>query len=611
MSEIHILSPHVADLIAAGEVVERPGSVIKELLENAFDAGASAVTVELTNGGMTLIRVRDDGKGMAPEDAGLAFMRHATSKLAEGRDLEAIGTFGFRGEALAAVAAVSRIELTTRQKGAADGVRMALEAGDILEMEPCGCPPGTTIVIRDLFFNTPARLKFMKSDRAEGAACVSAALRCALGRPGISVRCLRDGKEEFFSPGDGRLQSAVYSLLGRETASSMLACKGADEAVAVTGFVSSPAFCRGNRGLQFFYVNGRSVRSTTLQAALEQAYRNRMLPGRFPACVLHIDLSFAAVDVNVHPAKTEVKFSDEKKVFDAVYYAVAAALEERGETAEIQLSSSTAALASPRRGPQPDPTGRSAPPVLHRSAPHQERPAAAPMFRETHHHGYTPRPLTQPEGPQAQRKEAPKAPEAPPQPSFFASDEPAFRLVGEALETYIVVETGGELLLIDKHAAHERILFDKLKKEGRELMSQALLTPLTLSLPRGDLALIFENQALFSRLGFEIEPYGDEALVIRALPAGTDPGAGGALLEELAEKLKRKGSLAADELMDSLLRSIACKAAIKAQSASQPAELIALAGRVVRGEVQYCPHGRPLAAALTKRELDKLFKRIV
>ena len=326
MAEINILSPHVADMIAAGEVVERPASVIKELMENAFDAGAHMVTVEMKDGGATFLRVSDDGKGMAPEDAGIAFLRHATSKLHDEAGLEAIGTMGFRGEALAAISAVSEVELTTRRKGDGVGTRMTLTAGEIQDMRETGCPEGTVMTVRSIFFNTPARLKFLKSDRAEASACVQAALRCALGRPEISVRLIRDGREEFFSPGDGKPESAVYSLLGRETAKDFLPVSAEEGDLRVRGFVSSPSAGRGNRSSQFFYCNGRFIRSQLLQSAVEQAYKNTLLTGRFPACVLWLELSHASVDVNVHPAKTEVKFSREKQVFDLVYHAVLSAL---------------------------------------------------------------------------------------------------------------------------------------------------------------------------------------------------------------------------------------------------------------------------------------------
>ncbi|MBS6653118.1 MAG: DNA mismatch repair endonuclease MutL, partial [Collinsella sp.] len=286
MPDIQILSPHLADLIAAGEVVERPASVVKELVENAFDAGARTVTVELRGGGATYLRVTDDGCGMTPEDAGIAFLRHATSKLHDAQGLEAIGTMGFRGEALAAISAVSHITLTTRRRGAPGGTHMTLDAGEIQDMYETGCPEGTTMIVRDLFYNTPARRKFLKTDRAEGAACAAAALRCALGRPDVSVRCIRDGEELFFSPGDNKLDSCVYSLLGRELAKTLLPCEGEVDGVRVHGFISSPAAGRGSRAQQHFFCNGRWIKSAALQAALEQAYRNTLLVGRFPACVL-------------------------------------------------------------------------------------------------------------------------------------------------------------------------------------------------------------------------------------------------------------------------------------------------------------------------------------
>ncbi|MBR1455532.1 MAG: DNA mismatch repair endonuclease MutL, partial [Oscillospiraceae bacterium] len=348
MPVIHILSPHVADLIAAGEVVERPASVVKELVENAFDAGAKNVTVEIRGGGAPYIRVTDDGCGMAPEDAGVAFLRHATSKLHDERGLEAIGTMGFRGEALAAISAVSHVELRTRRSGDEAGTLVTLTAGDIQDMGPVGCPAGTTMIVRDLFFNTPARLKFLKSDRAEATACVQAALRCALGRPEVSVRFLRDGKEEFFSPGDGRQDSCVYTLLGRDLASSLLQCRSEEDGLRLSGFVSSPAAGRGNRSAQYFFCNGRYIRSALLQAALEQAYKNTLLTGRYPACVLYLDLGLGSVDVNVHPAKMEVKFSFEKKVFDLVYNAVRLTLDGEQRTAQVELSPATRKLAEPR-----------------------------------------------------------------------------------------------------------------------------------------------------------------------------------------------------------------------------------------------------------------------
>ena len=480
MTKINILPPLVADMIAAGEVVERPASVIKELVENALDAGAAKISVEFKNGGATFIRVTDDGCGMSPEDAGIAFMRHATSKLHDERGLEAIGTMGFRGEALAAISAVSRIELCTREKGSDEGIKMTVEAGDIVDMLPCGCPEGTSITVRDIFFNTPARLKFLKSDRSEASACIAAALHCALGRPEVSVRCIRDGAEEFFTPGDARSDSAVYSLLGRELASSLLPCRGSADGVSVEGFVSSPAKGQGSRSRQYFFCNGRYIRSALLQSAVEQAYRNTLLTGRFPACVVYLTLGNAAVDVNVHPAKTEVKFSEEKKVFDAVYQTVRSALEAEDKPLEISLSEGTKKLtesASATFNDRPR-TTFSRPSFSERPAPvFKPTPARAPqsaVFR-------SPVPEYDSVFPASTKSEnVEKAVE-----TVEKIASPAYRLIGEALNTYILVEFDGKLLLIDKHAAHERMIFDRLVQSEREVMSQTLLEPILVRLSPG------------------------------------------------------------------------------------------------------------------------------
>ncbi len=620
MTKINILSPLLADMIAAGEVVERPASVIKELVENSFDAGAKKVTVEFKKGGATYIRVSDDGCGMSPEDAGIAFMRHATSKLHDEQGLEAIGTMGFRGEALAAISAVSRIELVTREKGAAEGVKLTVQAGDIVDMVPCGCPEGTTITIRDIFFNTPARLKFLKSDRSEAGACVAAALRCALGRPEVSVRCIRDGEEEFFTPGDNRTDSVVYSLLGRDTANAMLPCKGEGEGISVEGFVSSPALSRGNRGMQYFYCNGRYIKSALLQTALEQAYKNTLLTGRYPTCALYLTLKTSSVDVNVHPAKTEVKFSDEKKVFDIVYQTVRATLEAETKPLEIKLSESTQRVTS---APKPDffktMSAESYRETAQRSTPPAPRGYTPPTPREmpSAPRAYTP--------PVSTREYAPARPVKPIESAPARATEnvektvdnvekiatSAHRVIGEALNTYILVEKGEELLLIDKHAAHERMIFDRLKAQGREIMSQSLLTPVIIKPTAEDAELIDSNAELLLSLGFEIEAYGAEAYAIRALPDDIDIADAKAAVEEICEKLRRGDKVSADSARDEILYTVACKAAIKAGRRHDIAELERIAAAVCAGEVKYCPHGRPVSVKLSKKELDKFFSRIV
>ena len=617
MSVINILSPHVADLIAAGEVVERPASVVKELVENAIDADAKNITVDIRSGGMARIRVTDDGCGMSPEDAGLAFLRHATSKLRDEQGLECIGTLGFRGEALAAISAVSHVELITRQRGAECGTRVVLTAGEIDEMGPAGCPEGTTLTVSDLFYNTPARQKFMKSDRAEGAACVNAALRCALGHPEVSVRFYKEGEEVFFTPGDGQMKSAVYALLGRDNAANLLECAGENDGVAVRGFVSAPHAGRGNRAMQFFFLNGRAFRSAALQSAVEQAYKNTLLTGRFPACVLYLTLNPAKVDVNVHPTKSEVRFSEEKKVFDAVYYAARGALEERDgtHTAEIKLSPTTQRVAAANPGFYKRMTSEEfrasgLAKAAEKPAPVQTRldlPArpAAPIVLRDGGAPYVPSPtVPRPEIPRIPaEKERQKTPEN----ADSAPEVPDFRVIGEALDTYILVETGEDLLLIDKHACHERILFDKLQAGLGEQMSQTLLTPVTWSPGAEDAELLEQNAKLLAEAGFDLERFGDDGVILRSAPADA-AGSELALLEALADAL-RTGK--PEDRRETLCHTIACKAAIKAGHRSEPAELETLARAVVSGEVRYCPHGRPVSVKLTKTELDKQFKRIV
>ena len=647
MPDIQILSPHLADLIAAGEVVERPASVVKELVENAFDAGARTVTVELRGGGATYLRVTDDGCGMTPEDAGIAFLRHATSKLHDAQGLEAIGTMGFRGEALAAISAVSHITLTTRRRGAPSGTHMTLDAGEIQDMYETGCPEGTTMIVRDLFYNTPARRKFLKTDRAEGAACAAAALRCALGRPDVSVRCIRDGEELFFSPGDNKLDSCVYSLLGRELAKPLLPCEGEVDGVRVHGFISSPSAGRGSRAQQHFFCNGRWIRSAALQAALEQAYRNTLLVGRFPACVLYVELSCAAVDVNVHPAKTEVKFSHERAVFDAVYYGARAALEaERAPAAAVPKPAA----------PKPEPASAPAPkadPFLP-AAPSRSAAPAAPVFSGARTYApaapaeeavsfrsptaaafsaprVTPPPVFTPPAPAAPQPPRPIAPAAPvvqgvqtalePEPAeqetpsplarAVPPETPPARLIGEAMHTYILVEKGDTLILIDKHAAHERINFDRLRQNPADIPSQTLLEPLPFTPDASDAEVLQQHGDTLAELGFTLEPFGRSDYILRGVPAQIDAGDALPALEEICAQLRHGAHTDAQAVRDEVLKTVACKAAIKAGWQTEPEELLRLADAVCAGEVKYCPHGRPVAVTLTRRELDKLFKRIV
>ena len=646
MNVIHKLDPHVADLIAAGEVVERPASVVKELLENSFDAGATQVTVEIQRGGMGLIRVTDNGCGMSPEDAGTAFLRHATSKLRDARGLEAIGTLGFRGEALAAIAAVSRVQLLTRERGAQEGTVLTLEAGEEVSRSPAGCPEGTTILVRDLFYNTPARLKFMRKDSAEGSSVTAAALSCAMSHPGVAVRYLREGKEEFHTPGNGRLDAVIYSLLGRDFARTMLPAQGSGEGITVEGYVCPPAGGRGNRKQQYFFVNGRYVRSILLQTALEQAYKNQLFTGRFPACVLFLELRRSAVDVNVHPAKTEIRFLQERQVFDAVYRSVQAAL--RGEAAQPELHLPKPDEREPepemRDEPAPAPKPKVLPPVSGRVYSRDTVPKAPPadmpkiveqlVFRQpaaeygqeeppreevpVHRMDLTEPPPQPPQAePETIPEEKPEAENRPPETllpenkpvSAAEKPLPPYRILGEAFREYAVVETEEGLLLIDKHAAHERILFDRLKAGETGPMSQQLLEPQVVKPGAEDAALLLDHLPLLEELGLEAEDFGGGALLVRRLPEGVGPGDCAALLEDTAEALRlgrRPGSLGQ---RDEVLASMACKAAVKAGMDTDPRELIPVVEAVLSGRVKYCPHGRPVSLVLTRAQLDRNFKR--
>ena len=634
MPKIIQLDRHVADLIAAGEVVERPASAVKELVENSIDAGAKNITIELQNGGMTFLRITDDGCGMAPDDARTAFLRHATSKIRKKEDLACIGTLGFRGEALAAISAVSKIDLLTRAQGAADGVRLHLEAGKVLSEEPAGCPCGTTILVRELFYNTPARMKFMKSDAAEASAVFSVVQQQALAHPEISFRFLKDGQEQLHTDGQGDRMAAIYAIYGRELANNMLLVDGSWEKLRVRGFVTRPTATRGNRAWQSFFVNNRYIKSRLLSAAVEEAYRNQIMVGRFPACVLEIDMPVQAVDVNVHPAKTEVKFLSEKEVFDAVHYAVLSTLSKAPgrpewkpsarQAAPVQPETPTAiqppkptfyqtmqaaeyrrqvtqakpaapaqpVLASPVQIPKSDPApARQQSFALPQAAPKPE-PAPGPTVK--------PEPKSAPE----------QAPQAPRQQELPVPEQP-FRIIGEALHTYIIVEQGEAVLFIDKHAAHERIRFEALKKENHPIMAQLLLAPLPAELSREEAAVVLENAALLTQYGFEVDDFGGGDLLIRQIPSDVDAEDAKALLQELAGKLLSGRTLDPESLRDNLLHSIACKSAIKAGWQTSDAELRRLVQEVLsRDDIKYCPHGRPVCVTLTKRQLEKQFGRV-
>ena len=638
MSKIIKLSPHVANLIAAGEVVERPASVAKELLENAVDAGATQVTIEIRDGGMTFLRVTDNGCGMEAEDARTAFLRHATSKLKTAEDLAAISTMGFRGEALAAIASVSRIDLMTKPAGALSGTALTLEAGNITEESEAGCPQGTTIIVRDLFYNTPARMKFMKSDTVESGRITATVQAQALAHPQVAFRLLRDGKEVLSTPGTGKLEDAVFGIYGKEFG-RMVQVKSTWEGYTLSGYVCKPTDARPSRSMQTFFVNGRPVKSRILIAALEEAYRNQIMVGKFPTCVLHLDFAPHLVDVNVHPAKTEVKFLNEKAAFDCVHYGVLGALNQTPDRPQMQFKPPAqpapqkavpakqenffrtmdaqefrAFQSAIKEAPRPDTFAAAATanavsntPVMHQAVTltgcAAEVPPAPPV---------PPMPPVPPAPPVPPMPPVPAAPvaEAPEQMALEIASETPWRLVGELYNSYILVEQGEEAFLIDKHAAHERILFEKLKANQESISSQVLLVPQRLQLQADDKAILLENRELLVSLGFELEEFGSDTLLIRQIPMDLSPDEAASALEEMAADLSVGRREKTTTVRDEILHTVACKAAIKAGWHTDEKELTALVETVMaREELKYCPHGRPICISLSKKQLEKQFKR--
>ena len=652
MPHIEQLSPHIANLIAAGEVVERPASVVKELVENAVDAGAKNITVELQNGGMTYLRVTDDGCGIAPDELPTAFLRHATSKLRTAADLAAIGTLGFRGEALAAIASVSHLDIFSRPSGAPSGATLHLDGGKPLPVEPAGCPEGTSVIVRDLFYNTPARLKFMKQDRAEAAAIAGLVAHLALSHPDISFRLIKDGREDLHTPGDGKPLSAVYAALGRDFALSLVEVRGRDGQLAVDGFVTKPLAGRGTRGMQTFFVNSRFVKSQLLTAAVEEAYANRLMKGKCPGCVLHVTLPADMVDVNVHPAKTIVKFLNEKQIFDLVYHAASDALDRDGAPApqpkaqkpqEFFRSMSAQEWRAQGEVKTAEPPKREAPFIAVTSAsselggrvsvsdyvrrtppPQPERTESGRVLPELVEAAFMPPRsggMAKPKASSAPLEELPASPVSAAQTAVELSAEPEqtvlapeplipWRIVGEVLDTYIVCEDAEKnVWLIDKHAAHERINFDRYKANLEPIMSQELLTPVVAQLPAAAYAALVGQFALLREFGFDCEEFGDGAILIRALPADLPAAEAAASLEDLAGRLAETHRADPESARDALLHTMACKAAIKGGWKSDERELRVLVDKVQSGEVKFCPHGRPVAVKLTKYELEKMFKR--
>ena len=713
MAVIHVLDKHTAELIAAGEVVERPASVVKELLENSIDAGATQVTVSIESGGVKLIEISDNGTGIEAEYISTAFIRHATSKIETPDDLTNIHTLGFRGEALASIASVARVELTTRTEVDEFATVYRIEGGEEVSREPGARAVGTTIRVKDLFYNTPARMKFLKKDSSEGTFVSDTVTHVALSHPEVSVKFIREGKLQYVTPGDGQLRGAAYAVLGREFSRDLIELKNQEGVYRITGLITPPKSCRASRSMQHFYINGRYVRNRTMMAGMEMAFKGTMMQGKFPGGILLLEMPADLVDVNVHPAKIEARFARENDVFDVVYHAVKLALaqpgtgerlftfeadkkEEKAENSKKDAdiikndvkNNNFTGLSAIIRG-QADPgvlPQQHWEPAKPAAAPQQPAPAAAmqiptapsvprwkgsaqnedmldpfvtlhspklettkapepfraaasetqldvePEFGETKLHSpqdhmaaWNPAqeaPKEEPESAPGAETE-PDAPEAAEQETVLAepeqmnfdptADQPEpLRYVGEVFRTYILAERGDELCLIDKHAAHERQLYEKLAANYGNVPSQMLLEPAAIDLAAEEKQALLDNIPLLENAGLEIADFGGNTVVLRAVPADVEPQNAESLLVEIANKLLKGGHDALNEHTEWVLHSISCRAAIKAGDKSSPQELLALAEKILSGEVPpFCPHGRPCVLKLTRKELEKQFGRIV
>lgn len=640
MPQIKVLDKHVAELIAAGEVVERPASVIKELVENSIDAGATQVTVEIQNGGVSYMRVTDNGCGISRNDVPTAFLRHATSKVSTSTDLDSISTLGFRGEALASVAAVARVEMMTCKEGET-GVIYKICGGEEISLDDAGCPVGTTIIVRDLFYNTPARMKFLKKDVGEANAVAGVLDKIALSHPEISIRFIRDGKNTLNTPGDGELKATIYAVFGRDFASGLIKTDYTLDNMSVSGYIGTPVAARANRNMQFFYINGRYVKSKNMIAAVEQAYKNSIMVGKFPSCVLNLNIPFNLVDINVSPSKTEARFVDERAVFNIIYYGVKTALNMGDTRPELKLDNipiktdnglhNTAIKSQPHISkpivtapPKPAPASDFIPTSNYFEALSRNKaPSEESVFRSAPVVQYNDKPMRYNLDVVYEEPEE----KTPTQTTFIEpvtetfdektaviTDEPTeakpeIKIIGELFTTYIIAECGEKVVFIDKHAAHERILFEKIRTEEHD--SQMLLEPVTVTLAKEEYTLVTENLDLIARVGFEIDDFGASSVIVRAVPtvlAGEDVKS---LILEIAGGFCNNKTTVEIEKLDWLYHNIACRAAIKAGSHSNMTEMAALAERIINhDDIRYCPHGRPVAFTLTKKELEKQFGRL-
>lgn len=663
MPRINVLPKSVADLIAAGEVVERPASVVKELVENSIDAGAKSITVEIKNGGVTFIRVTDDGCGIVREDVPKAFISHATGKIKTAEDLDSIYTLGFRGEALPSVAAVSRLSLLTRTPDDETGTMITFEGGVQGELSDAGCPVGTTVIVKDLFFNVPARMKFLKRDVTEGTYISDALTRQALSHPGIRFTLIKDGKQVLSSPGNDSLYSAVYSLFDKATAEALIKCDYEIDGLKISGYISKPLNNRPNRNMQYFFVNGRTVRIPAAAPALDEAYKNSIMVGKFPMCFLFLTIDTSKVDVNVHPAKTEIRFSEENRIFEAFYYAAKSALNKGDEArpsvtlktkdvtapavpSGVQLAINTAAAQTKADSSEknevsgektPGPAEKKEEKPFKPFAPVQSAPPARQNTLVFMDGSYSQPSVSafstdggaalsgfekkakldivfdEPEKEKPVKKEEPARSEKEQNAPVIITAEqekPAVRIIGEAFRTYIIAEQGSKLYIIDKHAAHERMIFNSLSKNSTA-GAQQLLSPVRVSLAPKEYAAVLDNADVFSSAGYSVEDFGQGTVLVRECPCELTGADITSVITEMAGKLLSGNRMPVPEKLSWLYHSTACRAAVKAGDRTDPAELKSFVEKILSdGDIKYCPHGRPVLYELGRSEIEKQFGRL-
>lgn len=636
MARINVLPKEIYQLIAAGEVVERPSSVVKEMIENSLDAGAKNITLEIKNGGSTYIRITDDGCGIERDDVRKVFISHATSKISKKDDLNSIATLGFRGEAMASISAVSKVELLTKAENEEIGTRYEIAGGEELEFDDAGCPNGTTIVVRDIFFNTPARMKFLKKDVTEGNQVAGIVDRMAISHPEISFRFIRDGKQVLITSGNGDLKSTVYSVLGKEMSDSLMSVDYSFNDMRITGFVSKPTASRKSRAGQYFYINNRIVKSKTAMAALEQAYKNTIMVGRFPACVLNIELNPAQVDVNVHPAKTEVRFANEKPIFDLVYYAVKTAIENDRTVKEVEFKENPIYRQEPKNVYQNN-DNKSFQAKFDFFKKKDEPPSQQVIKtkpREDFWQVEAPKPeykIARDEKPKArvdinieyeepEENSTAKSKDAPKERDIekvVITDEkdnenfiPNFKLIGEAFKTYLIVEIENELYFIDKHAAHERMNFERFRAQAT-VETQMLLAPVVVNLTKDEFIAISENVELIKKCGFELEEFGESQIIVRAIPSLVDGDSVKDLMLEIAQKLLEHKTDILPDKIDWIYHSASCRGAVKAGDYTSRQEQEMFVKKLLSmPNIRFCPHGRPVFIKMSKYDIEKQFGRV-